>query len=129
MFLVKTKLGLSGIQGIGVFADEFIPEGKIVWKFHEGVDQIIDQDTLNALPETARREAERLSWPDRRLGVRVLCSGHGPFINHSSDPCLIHPASVFALTIAARDIQPGEELTEEYVDTPWEVENKQLNQR
>jgi SET domain-containing protein len=122
MFLVKTRLGLSSIQGIGVFADEFIPKGTVVWEFHEGVDRTIDQDTLSELPEPARRDAERLSWPDPELGVRVLCSGHGPFINHSRTPCLLHAASVSAKTIAARDIQPGEELTEEYVDAPWEVE-------
>jgi hypothetical protein len=32
MLLVKTKLGQSKIHGIGLFADELIPMGRIIFK-------------------------------------------------------------------------------------------------
>lgn len=32
MLIVKTKLGLSNINEIGLFADEDIPRGTIIWK-------------------------------------------------------------------------------------------------
>jgi len=34
MFLVKTYLDKSKIRGIGLFADEFIPKGTLIWKFN-----------------------------------------------------------------------------------------------
>ncbi len=42
MLLVKTKIGQSNISGIGVFADEFIPKGTVIWRYQEGFDQMID---------------------------------------------------------------------------------------
>ena len=40
MLLVKTKLNISPIHGIGLFAVEFIPAKTIVWKFHPAIDLI-----------------------------------------------------------------------------------------
>ncbi len=41
MLLVKTHLGKSKINGIGLFADEFISKGKVIWKFTPGFDFVL----------------------------------------------------------------------------------------
>lgn len=38
MLVVKTKIGQSKIEGIGLFADQFIPKGTVTWKFHQKFD-------------------------------------------------------------------------------------------
>lgn len=54
MLLVKTKIGPSTIHGIGLFADEYIPEGTFIWRFQPGFDLKIDKNDLEKLPELAR---------------------------------------------------------------------------
>ena len=38
MLYVKTKIGQSKIHGMGLFADQFIKKGTIIWKFTPGFD-------------------------------------------------------------------------------------------
>ncbi len=38
MLLIKTKLDLSKIHGIGLFAGEDIPKGTIIWRFNSLID-------------------------------------------------------------------------------------------
>jgi len=114
MYLVKTKMRSSRIHGIGVFADQFIPEGTVVWEFHDGIDHVISPETLMTQSEVVRNEVERLFYLDKDLGVWVVPVGQGCFVNHSDNPNLTHDDGVHAPSVAARDIQLGEELTENY---------------
>jgi uncharacterized protein len=48
-------------------------------------------------------------------GCYILCTDDARFINHSSQPNTIDTQEgEEGLTIAARDIQPGEEITSNY---------------
>jgi len=54
MLLVKTKLGPSKIHGIGLFVDEFIPKGTIVWKFVPGFDLKFTKEEVEKFPGLAK---------------------------------------------------------------------------
>ncbi len=54
MLMVKTRLGLSEIAGIGLFADQDIPMGTETWRFMNGFDQLLSQSGIESLPEPAR---------------------------------------------------------------------------
>jgi SET domain-containing protein len=110
MLLVKTRLGESSIHGIGVLANEFIPKGTLVWKWHEGVDQNISTQLVDALPDIAKEYIKRYSWFSG--GWYCLCSDNDRFLNHSDNPnCgLLGDWG----DVALKDIQIGEELTVDY---------------
>jgi len=54
MLLIKTKIGPSKINGIGLFANQFIPKGTVIWKFHSGYDIKIDKNELAKLSEITK---------------------------------------------------------------------------
>jgi SET domain-containing protein len=114
MLKVKTRLGTSGIHGIGLFADQPIPAGAVVWCC-DGFDQV--------LPEAYRDEFLTHYGYRRRTGQWVLPADNGRFSNHSETPNT-GPADVAGLVdaeIALRDIAEGEELTIDYrtICTDW----------
>ena len=41
MLLVKTYLDKSLIHGVGVFADEFIKKGTLMWEFNPLIDVVL----------------------------------------------------------------------------------------
>ncbi len=111
MLLVRTKLAPSPIEGIGVFADEFIPKGTPVWEMILPFDSTFTATELDSLPSVAREQMLKHSYRDARLGVYVLCGDNARFFNHSPRP---NVASKEDINRALRDIQPGEEITCDY---------------
>ena len=123
MLLVKTKLDVSPIHGIGLFADEFIAEGTIIWKFNDLIDLRFAEDRIEQLAESAREQIKKYSYREKHSGLYVLCGDDARFFNHSEDPnCLdIYSGEEQDLTVARRDIKAGEELTCNYAlfDLDW----------
>ena len=109
MLLVKTRLGPSTIHGIGVFADEDIPRGTMVWSFNPLIDKALTDEEIEGLPALAQEFIEIYGF--YRDDLCVLCGDHGMFVNHSSTPNLESPEDQ---SFASRDIKKGEELTEDY---------------
>lgn len=117
MLLVKTKIGLSPIQGIGLFADQFITKGDYIWRFKKNFDIRVNKDYPNTLPEVAKDYFERYAYQNNETLNYILCSDDARFFNHSDTPntnCVKDPEDEETANIAARDIQPGEELTIDY---------------
>jgi SET domain-containing protein len=116
MLLVKTRLGVSPIHGIGLYADEFIAEGTVIWKFNQVIDIWLRREDIDALSCASREQIEKYSYRAQHTGLYALCGDDARFFNHSADPnCfdVCHSIEV-DLTIAGRDINPGEELTCDY---------------
>jgi SET domain-containing protein len=114
MFLVKTKLNKSAIEGIGLFADQFIPEGMLIWRFSDSVDQRLTPDEIHSLPSATRSQIEKYSYREKHSGLYVLCGDDARFFNHSADPNCIDiyepaaaPRNAHDLTFAFRDISPA----------------------
>ena len=117
MLLVKTRLGMSPIEGIGVFADEFIAKGTPTWKFTPGLDQLLSREVVEAIAEPMKSALLRYSYLDRKTGLYIYCLDNARFVNHSDDANTKgdYPDNdIFGRDIATRDIQPGEEITCDY---------------
>ena len=114
MLLIKTKLKPSGIEGIGLFADQDVPKGTIVQKFIPGIDVEITGEQLRALPDIPREQVLHYAYQHKVTGNYILCSDDTRFLNHSESPNLIDGPTDEEIDIAARDIAKGEELTVNY---------------
>lgn len=127
MLLVKTRIGLSSIDGIGLFADQFIPKGSRVWQWSDGFDIRMHPSELERLSQPALQIFLRYSYLSKRTGLYVLCFDNSRFLNHSDNPNLRDASasdSEEGIDIAARDIEPGEELTSNYHDFDAEMTRK-----
>lgn len=117
MLLVKTHIGPSAIEGLGLFTDEFIPKGAPVWKFTPGFDLEVPADRLATLSMAAREQFLKYAYLSVGLGLYVLCFDDARFFNHSDMANCINagdPEYQDGMTVAARDIEKGEELTCDY---------------
>jgi len=116
MLLVKTKLGQSKISGIGLFADQLISKGAIIWKYTEGIDLKISDERLAELEkEYPLEELKKYLYRSKSSNLHILCGDDGRFINHSFEPNTIDTSEDDeGFTMASRDIQPGEEITSDY---------------
>lgn len=118
MLLVPTHLAPSPIHGIGVVCESFIPQGSVVWQWHEGVDRRMSPEVVAALPESCQGFLRRFGWVEG--GQYFICIDNERFINHSDTPnCEILADGNTA--VATRDIQVGEEITQDYrtFDEQW----------
>lgn len=125
MLLVKTKLGLSKIQGIGLFAVEPLSKGTKIWEYHPYFDKAFTKEEFDRFD---RLHQEFLALHAYQYqGIYYLCIDDARFLNHSTDPNCIdidthskepdrsgRPTIPGGYTVALKDIEPGEELTCNY---------------
>lgn len=120
MILVKSRLDKSNIHGIGIFAKEFIAKGTIVWEFNEKFDLVLSKKEVDQLSPAAKEQFLNYAYVSKKTGKYILCSDDSRFFNHSlnaNTKCEVpeSPDSNEALVcLATRDIQAGEELTNDY---------------
>lgn len=123
MFTVKTKIEKSEIHGIGVFADEFIPNGTVIWKYQENFDITLSNEQFEQLPKSAQEFFVHYGHYSKAEGGYVLCGDNARFTNHSKSPAM----QMLTVTdsVAVRDINIGEEITEdyEYFDEKYKLKN------
>ena len=116
MLLVKTCVRQSPLHGLGLFAEEDIPAGTILWRFEPLLDRVIRESELWLLPEQVARFIDVYSehFPD--LGVLVLSGDNDRYTNHSDTPNteVILPNGPEAQVRAAKDIAAGDEITCDY---------------
>ena len=124
MMTVKTKLGLSDIHGIGIFADQFIPKGTIVWEFTPMLDIELSKKYIDYSPELVEKYLMKHCYKSPKTGRYVLCFDDTKYINHSENPNCADVGGFIgeAPDVALRDIQIGEEITLDYriIDADWE---------
>jgi SET domain-containing protein len=109
MLLVGTYLSSSKINGFGIFAQEFIPAGSVVWEFTPGLDLEFWVD------EQPQRIQEYLRHYGSRVepSIYLLCGDNARFMNHSDNP---NVSGAQSPNIALRDIEAGEEITCNYAE-------------
>ncbi len=128
MLLVKTKLGLSNIHRIGIFADQFIPKDTVIWQYQKNYDIKINKEFLSTLPEPAQKQILHYGYLNN--GVYVLCSDDARYFNHSDNSNTYEKESEDGegLTIALCDINVGDEITSNYHDFDDDDSKKLSNQ-
>ncbi len=107
----KTELKLiSNEIGYGVVAKEFIPAGTITWALDD-LDREFTPVQLRNMNPLYQKILDTYCYRNNK-GNLVLCWDYGRFVNHSfKSNCL---STAYDFEIAIRDIQPGEELTDDY---------------
>lgn len=110
MLTIATIVAPSPIDGLGVFAATFVPEGKIVWVYNPDIDSTVPRDQLFDREFGFLRKFGRYSKANRH---GCLHDGdNSRFLNHSDRPNISFVED--GLAIALRDICAGEEIVCEY---------------
>jgi len=125
MFIVRTSLHSSAIHGIGVFADEPVKKGQIVWQFDPRMDILIPLEEKQRFPPAVQDYLSMLTYIEETSGrkMMVLCADNAKHVNHSDDPNLLDTPDGLR-EYAARDIAAGEELTCNYFISDLEAARK-----
>ena len=118
-----TQLGFVSDQvGLGVFASRRIPAGTVVYVADKLDIYLLPDDPLIQSNEY-RDHIEKYSYMDE-TGTRIICWDHGKYVNHC---CNANTMSTgYGFEVAIRDIQPGEQVTDEYgmfnLDQPMDLQ-------
>ena len=107
----KTELRLISDEiGYGVVAKEFIPAGTITWALDE-LDREFTPLQVGKMKPVYKQLLETYCYRKNK-GNPVLCWDYGRYVNRSFKSNCLSTAYDFEITI--RDIQAGEELTDDY---------------
>ncbi len=124
MLTVKTKIKESPIAGIGLFADQLIPKGTTVWKLEKGFDIELSKAQFANLSEPAQDQVLNYCYFNSKTEMYVMCGDDARFFNHSDNPNVSSSTEDDRPDIALRDIEIGEELTQNYQNFDGNVEEK-----
>lgn len=101
---------INDTVGYGVFATAFIPVGTIVY-IKDSLEQVVSPtDYLMYSPEM-QEVIEKYSYIDER-GNRIISWDFAKYVNHCCNCNTI--STGYGFEIAIRDIQAGEQITDEY---------------
>ena len=101
---------ISEEVGYGIVATKLIPEGTITWVQDELDLVYTPQQVEKMLPHT-QEMIDKFTFRNNK-GNYVMCWDTAKYVNHSfNSNCL---STAYDFEIAIRDIQPGEELTDDY---------------
>ena len=121
MYIFKTLVTKSGIEGSGVFADQDIPKGSIVWKFDSDHDLILSFEDFEKLDPETKAEIRKIAYVSPTSGQWVYPPKDDParYTNHSEISNNLSAAfdpnvSGEPFFIANKEIEKGTELTVNY---------------
>ncbi|MDD2999243.1 MAG: SET domain-containing protein-lysine N-methyltransferase [Erysipelotrichia bacterium] len=109
MLLIETYVGMSKIEGLGLFAAKDIPAGTKIWDFHSGYDQVLDENQLASMPEWQSAFFRKYCFSND--GKYYYCIDDARFMNHSDSPNAMDKEDG---TYAAKHIKAGHEITCNY---------------
>ena len=120
MYLVKTYLLESPVHGIGVFADQDIPKGTVMWRFAKNFDRLYTPAEVLALTPEVQEFLSHYSYGWK--GHICFPADNDRFTNHADKPntAIVDNGDIIAL----RDIKKHEEVSIDYRQfdrTWWEI--------
>jgi hypothetical protein len=101
---------ISDDIGYGLFATEFIPKGTVTYAF-DPLEIVLPRKVLEHETEPMRSMIDKYSYEDNS-GNLIICWDLGKFMNHCCYSNTLTTGFVFG--IAINDIQPGDEVTDDY---------------
>ena len=101
---------ISNEVGYGVVAKQFIPAGTITWVLDK-LDREFSPLEFQQMEPIYQEILDTYTFRNNN-GNLILCWDNGRYVNHSfNSNCL---TTAYDFEIAIRDIQPGEQLTDDY---------------
>ncbi|MBU2526691.1 MAG: SET domain-containing protein [Bacteroidetes bacterium] len=101
---------INEIIGYGVVAKKPIPKGTITW-IQDPLDRVFEPDEIEKFDLPVRQLIDTYCFRNNK-GAFVLCWDIAKYVNHSFHAnCLSTP---YDFEIAIRDIEAGEQLTDDY---------------
>jgi SET domain-containing protein len=117
MIHIAYKLKSSDLHGVGLFADEDIKKGQLVYTASPLLDLNITQEQFDRLDQKEKDEVLWWGFFDQPSKMWHVDFDVSKFINHSSDATVTQDENHDeAYLIAVRDIKSGEELTQNYLE-------------
>ncbi len=117
MLHVKYKLKKSTLHGMGLFADEVIKPGTLIYTASPMLDVNITAAQFDRLHESERAEIRYWGFWAEDTQVWHVDFDASKFINHSFEPTITqHPDYKDTYLIAMREINFGDELTQNYLE-------------
>ena len=117
MLFVKTKVAKSKIHGLGLFAEEFVSKGALIWRFTPGFDLRFSREEILEFPRLLQDYLSKYAWKSKKSGLYCFASDNDKYCNHCDDPNALSEyiaGEEEVVTKAVRDIYRGEEITENY---------------
>ncbi|MFA6017966.1 MAG: SET domain-containing protein-lysine N-methyltransferase [Patescibacteria group bacterium] len=121
MYIFKTLITKSGIEGSGVFADQDIPKESIVWKFDPDHDLTLSLEDFEKLSPGIKAEVRKVGYASPTSGRWVYPPKNDParYTNHSETSnnlsVVLDPnISNEPFFTANKEIAKGTELTVNY---------------
>jgi len=118
MILFNYKIGQSEINGLGVFTNEKIEKGKVLFKASPSLNTEITKEQFDALSHEEQTEFIHYGYLDKKSNKYKLGFDTAlRFLNFSKDGnvCQDKDHDDTYLT-AKRDIEAGEEITFDYLE-------------
>lgn len=117
MMHIKYTLGASDLHGIGVFADEDLHKGQLIYTASPMLDVNISQAEFESLPDKEKAEVAWWGYKVPNKDIWHVDFDVSKFINHSDEGSVTQDRNhEGAYVVAARDIRAGEELTQNYLE-------------
>jgi len=133
MYVKKVLVRESKVNGNGVFADELIERGSVVWKYKEDYDKAISIEKYELLDDKQKAILNRIAYlsPTSNLYVYPPQDDPAIYTNHSNDEFNI--SVVFDKEISSepffvsnRVIEKGEELLNNYHDFDEAIKRQEI---
>jgi SET domain-containing protein len=119
MLLIKATVRQSHIHNLGLFSDEDIPKGTKVWQFSPGLDLEVDPDIFEKMDQREKEIFLFYGFHSKKTGKYHLSFDNIRFMNHAQNGNITVDKTAEDVEyplIANRDIQAGEELTQNYFE-------------
>lgn len=115
MLQILSFVAQSDIHGLGVFANQDIKKGQIIWRFEPPFDRTFSKIEflahLERLPSRSQLHIVKMTY--LRENKIYLLQDHSTYINHSEYTPNVELIDT-QTEVAVRDIGRGEELLENY---------------
>lgn len=124
MLNAKTTVRQSEIAGVGLFAEQDIKKGEIVWQYTPETCAIFTETQMRELLKSFHKTENAIvhyyltyCYYVKEINSLIYCLDNGRYVNHSDHPNMEGALDIpnsWQYSFALRDIKKGEELTENY---------------
>lgn len=122
---IKYKLDTSDKHGIGLFADQDIQKGEVIYTASPLLDVDITQQQFDSLHEKEKQEILWWGFFDESSQKWHVDFDVSKFINHSEEGTVTQDKNhQEAYLVTTRDVKSGEELTQNYLEFESEEDLK-----